>query len=177
MNAFLRSIDELSRFAAKLAALGIVVMVGLMFVGVIFRYAVNSPLIWIDEFVRYILVFTVMLAIADVMRRGENIKVDLLVELLPLKAQHAVEVAGLVAALIFALAMTGLGIDMVRFSASLGLTTAGKIDIPSAWVESALPLGGMLLSLATFARLIRLLRGDPVPEPDEHISLRGDEVE
>jgi C4-dicarboxylate transporter DctQ subunit len=122
-------------------------------------------LIWVDEAVRWVLVLSVMLAVADVVRRGENIRVDLLVEKLPARLRRAVELGGLATALVFALALTWLGIDMVAFSYELGLTTAGEIDIPSAWVELALPLGGLMLALASFVRLARVWRGEPVADP------------
>jgi C4-dicarboxylate transporter DctQ subunit len=160
-----RAIDRLGAIAAAIAAVAVLAMVLLMSAGVFFRYVVGQPLIWADEAVRYILVLGVMLAVADVMRRGENIRVDLLVEPLPPRLRRMVELGGLVAALAFALALTWLGIDMVVFSYELGLTTASGIDIPSAWVEIALPIGGALLTLATFVRLVRVCRGEAVDDP------------
>lgn len=174
MDALLRFIDSLSTLAAKIATLGVVAMAGLMFVGVVFRYAVNSPLIWVDETVRYILVFTVMLGVADVMRRDENIKVNSFIEMLPPKAQRLVEIIGLITALAFGMALLWLGSEIMEFSISMGLTTAGKIDIPSAWVEAALPIGGALLSLAALARLIRAIRGETVNPPSDPLPIRND---
>ena len=160
-----RVIDRLGKAAAALAALAILAMVLLMTVGVFFRYVIGHPLAWIDEAVGYVLVFTVMLGVADVMRRGENIRVDLLVEPLRPRLRRVVEAGGLLAALVFAIALTWLGIDMVLFSYDVGITTAGEIDIPSAWVQVALPLGGAMLTLATLVRLLRLCRGETVEEP------------
>jgi TRAP-type C4-dicarboxylate transport system permease small subunit len=151
--------------AAALAALAVLGIVVLMTVGVFFRYVIGNPLAWIDEAVGYILVFTVMLGVADVMRRGENIRVDLLVEPLPPPARRAVEAGGLLAAFVFAVALTWLGVDMVLFSYEVGITTAGEIDIPSAWVQIALPIGGLMLALATLVRLVRLCRGEAVEDP------------
>jgi TRAP-type C4-dicarboxylate transport system permease small subunit len=143
-------------------------MVALMAIAVVFRYVIGQPLIWADEAVRYLLVFSVALGLADVMRRGENIRVDIVLEMVRPRTRRIIEVAGLLAALIFGLSLVWLGADMVAFSADLELTTAGKIDIPSAWVESAIPLGGILLSLATLIRLLRVIRGEPVQQPGGH---------
>lgn len=160
-----RTIDRLGAVAAGIAALGVLAMVALMAAAVVFRYVIGQPLIWADEAVRYLLVFSVALGLADVMRRGENIRVDLVLEMVRPRTRRIIEIAGLLAALIFGLSLAWLGADMVAFSADLGLTTAGKIDIPSAWVELALPLGGLLLSLATLIRLVRVVRGDAVQHP------------
>jgi TRAP-type C4-dicarboxylate transport system permease small subunit len=88
------------------------------------------------------------------MRRDENVSIDLLLENLGSRGRRIVEVIGLVASLIFALSVTALGIAMVRFAASMGLTTAGEIDIQSAWLEIALPLS----SRVNFRRPMTRLR-------------------
>lgn len=154
--AFLaRLIDRLGIVAVTVGAVGVLVLTLLMSWGVFSRYVLAAPIPWIDDAVRYVLAFSVMLAVADVMRRGEAIRVDVVLELLPPRVRRPVEIAGLVAALFFAVTLTWLGVDMVMFSADLGLTTASTIDVPSAWVEAALPLGGALLTLATAIRLWR----------------------
>jgi TRAP-type C4-dicarboxylate transport system permease small subunit len=168
MHYVSRAIDRLGTIAAGVAALGVLAMVALMAAAVVFRYVIGQPLIWADEAVRYLLVFSVALGLADVMRRGENIRVDLVLELVQPRTRQIIEIAGLLAALIFGLSLVWLGGEMVAFSLDVGLTTAGKIDIPSAWVEVALPIGGALLSLATLIRLVRVLRGEPVQQPGGH---------
>ncbi|HEX2510719.1 MAG TPA: TRAP transporter small permease [Microvirga sp.] len=174
MELFARAVDRLGSAAAGFAAVGVLAMVAIMAVGVVFRYGVGQPLVWVDEAVRYLLVFSVLLGLAEVMRRGDNIRVDLVLESVSPQSRRMMEIAGLAAALLFGLALTWLGGEMVAFSADLGLTTAGKIDIPSAWVEAALPLGGVLLSLATVVRILRIARGDPVQEPGGHVPAGSD---
>lgn len=169
-----RAIDRLGSLAAALAALGVLAMVAIMALGVVFRYAIGQPLVWADEAVRYLLVFSVLLGLAEVMRRGDNIRVDVVLDRMSPKARRIVEIAGLVAALAFGLALVWLGADMVAFSAEMGLTTAGKIDIPSAWVEAGLPLGGVLLSLSTAVRIYRLLRGEHVDDQSGHVPAGND---
>ena len=168
MDVIGRIVDRLGTVAVAIAALGVLAMVALMGAAVVFRYVIGHPLIWADEAVRYLLVFSVALGLADVMRRGENIRVDLVLDLVRPRTAWAIEIVGLVAALAFGLALVWLGSDMVAFSLDVGLTTAGKIDIPSAWVESALPIGGILLSLAAGVRLLRVLLGKPVDSPGGH---------
>ncbi|MBX6369848.1 MAG: TRAP transporter small permease [Rhodospirillales bacterium] len=165
MRVIGRFIDRLGAAAAALAALAVLAMVALMATGVFFRYVVGHALGWTDEAVGYVLVLTVMLGVADVMRRGENIRVDVIADRLPPRLRRAVEIGGLVAALVFAVALTWLGAEMVAFSAEVGLTTAGEIDIPSAWVQVVLPLGGVLLTLATLNRLLRVCTGATVEDP------------
>jgi C4-dicarboxylate transporter, DctQ subunit len=174
MSKVLALIDRIGGVAAALAALGVIVLTLLIFAGVVARYGLGSAIPWIDEAVRYVLLFTVMLGVADVMRRGENIQVDLFSEALPDRGKRIIEIAGLVTAAVFAAALVWLGADMVKFSREMGLTTAGKIDIPSAWVEIALPFGGFLLLLATLARLIRVLRREPVLRPGGHLPSGSD---
>lgn len=174
MQQFARLVDRLGVAAAGLAAFGILAMVAIMAIGVVFRYAVGQPLVWVDEAVRYLLVFSVLLGLAEVMRRGDNIRVDLVLETVSPQSRRIIEIGGLAAALLFGLALIWLGAEMVAFSAELGLTTAGKIDIPSAWVEVALPLGGVLLSLATAARIFRIVRGERVLEPGGHVPTGSD---
>jgi len=174
MRHILSAIDRLGSYAAVLAALGVILLTALIVMGVFARYWLGNAISWVDEAARYVLLYTVMLGVADVMRRGENIQVDLFSEALPERGKWIVEIAGLCAAAIFAGALVWLGADMMKFSVEMGLTTAGKIDIPSAWVELALPAGGALLLLATLARLIRVVRRQAVMRPGGHLPAGSD---
>ncbi len=165
MRRLTHGIDVLVDLALSLAAVGVLIMTAIMAVGVGARYLFGQPLPWADDAVRYVLVFSVMLAAADVMRRGDDIKVDLILDHLGARGRRVIEIAGLVAALIFATALVLLGVDMVSFAREMCLTTAGTIDIPSHWVEIALPMGGGLIALATIARLIRVIGGGDPTEP------------
>ena len=172
-----RLIDGLGSVAVALGALGVIAMTFLMTAGVFYRYVLKQPIVWADEAASYLLVFSVMLAVADVMKRGDNIRVDLFLDMFGNRGRYIIELAGLLTALVFAAALTWLGIEMVRFSADMGLTTAKKIDVPSWWVEIALPIGGLLLTLATVVRLGRFVSGAAIEDPGSHDAPAGSDRE
>ena len=72
-----RGVDALCRIGAWLGALVALAMAGLLGYAVVLRYFLNRPVAWTDELVAYLVVFLVMLAGAEVMRRGEHLSVDL----------------------------------------------------------------------------------------------------
>jgi C4-dicarboxylate transporter DctQ subunit len=75
-----RAVDLLIRAAGAFASLLILAMTAIVGYGVAARYLFGQPQVWTDELVSYLVVLLVMTAAAEVLRRGEHISIDLLVE-------------------------------------------------------------------------------------------------
>lgn len=136
---------------------------------VVMRYAFNRPPAWVDDAVGFLLVGIVMLAAAQVLRRGEHIGVDLLTARLPERARRWADAWAALGALAAALVLVANGWSTAMFSRSLGILAEGNVEIPVYWVQLLLPLGGLMMALVALEALARIAAGAPplvVPRHD-----------
>ena len=102
------------------------------------RYGFNRPPAWVDDVVGFLLVLIVMLAAAQMLRRGEHIGVDLLVtsRLGPRARRWARRWVAL-AALAASLVLVVNGWSTAMLSRQLGLVAEGHVEIPVYWRSSS----------------------------------------
>jgi TRAP-type C4-dicarboxylate transport system permease small subunit len=131
---------------------------------VVMRYAFNRPPAWVDDAVGFLLVGIVMLAAAQVLRRGEHISVDLLASRLSPRSRRWADAWAGLAALAAGLVLAANGWSTAMFSRSLGIVAEGNVEIPVFWVQLALPLGGAMMALVALESLARLAAGEPPAE-------------
>lgn len=159
MNAFERAVDAIARAAGAVAAVSVLLMMLIVGYGVVLRYGFGQPQVWTDELVAYLVVLAVMLAAAEVLRRGEHISIDLLTERLGARARRGIDIAGMIAVIALSAVLVVSGYDMAAFSQSMGIRSTGHLATPEWIPQAALPLGYGLLALAALSRLLRLLAG------------------
>lgn len=159
-----RAVRRLTDAAAALAAASVLVSLALVCYSVAMRYLAGAPEPWVDEMVGYVLVASVMFAIAEALRRGEHISIDLLTRKLGARSRRASRALGLVAVAATAAVLLAEGWDMVAFSRMVGIRSVGYLDLPIWTVQVMVPLGGALLLLAAFAELLRLAAGLPAED-------------
>ncbi len=163
--SLLDSVDRrLARFSVSLGALLVLVTVALVSYSVVMRYLLNTPQTWTDELVGYFLVCIVMLGVAESLRRGEHIGVDLLTERLPARARKVADIWGMVAVIAVAVAMIYSSYQMVAFSYEVELFSDGYVEAPLWIPQSALLIGYGLLALSATNRLLRLMLDLPLPD-------------
>ena len=129
------------------------------------RYFFARPEPWVDEAVGYVLVASVSFAIAEALRKGEHISVDILTERLGSRGQRFVQVLGLLAVTLTAIILVSEGWEMVAFSRMAGIRSIGYLAIPIWTAQALVPAGGALLLLAALAELLRLAAGLPGEAP------------
>jgi TRAP-type C4-dicarboxylate transport system permease small subunit len=147
-----------------LSAAALLVSLALIAWAVVMRYALNRPPAWVDDAVGFLLVGIVMLAAAQVLRRGEHISVDLLASRLSPRARRWADAWAALAALAAGLVLAANGWSTAMFSRSLGIVAEGNVEIPVFWVQLALPLGGAMMALVALESLARLAAGEPPAE-------------
>ena len=142
---------------------GAAILVALALIGwsVVMRYGFNRPPPWVDEVVGFLLVGIVMLAAADVLRRGEHIAVDVLTGRLRGRAQLCAQAWSALATLAAASILVVNGWNSAMFSRTLGIVSEGHLELPVFWLMLLLPLGGLLLLLTASEALVRLAIGAP----------------
>jgi TRAP-type C4-dicarboxylate transport system permease small subunit len=130
-------------------------VVGIVLVGVVFRYVLNRSLPWTDEVVRYLFVWFTLLGAAVTLREREHIRVEYFVAKLPARARRLVEATVLVAVCAYLAALTVLGAQWVW--ATRGACTSALQWPLNLFFYAALPCSSAL-SLGYAIR--RLRRGE-----------------
>ncbi|MBT7876886.1 MAG: TRAP transporter small permease [Gammaproteobacteria bacterium] len=169
---FLFYLESTTRWLSTLSlAVGALVSVMLAFIvgySVLMRYLFNHPQTWTDELSGYLLVLIVMMGLAEALRRGDHIGVDLLTSRLSEKGRRLIEIWGMLAVIAFSTILLTSSWQMVAFSYSVGLISDGYVEAPMWIPQSTQLIGFSLLILAAVNRLIQLLTGF---DPDRHPEL------
>lgn len=161
VRALGRAIGIINGIALGISAAAVLVSLVLIGWSVVMRYVFNAAPIWVDEVVGFMLVGIVMLAAAEVLRRGEHIGVDLFTAKLTGRARLWVQAWGSLAALAVALILIVNGYRTAMFSRMLGIVTEGHLELPVYLLMLFLPLGGVLMLLTALEALVRLASGAP----------------
>jgi TRAP-type C4-dicarboxylate transport system permease small subunit len=164
MRVVARLLGALTQAAAALSAALVLVSLALIAWAVLMRYALNRPPAWVDDTVGFMLVGVVMLAAAQVQRRGEHIGVDLLAARLSARGRRWMDAWAAAASLAAAAVLVVNGWSTAMFSRMLGIVAEGNVEIPVFWIQLALPLGGAVMGLVALESLARLAAGMPPAE-------------
>lgn len=129
----------------------IVVMFSLTLAQVVFRYLLDSPLVWSEEVVRYLLVWTSMIGAAGALRIGSHF--SLITFVAHLRSRQAAAVSLLVdaAVAIFAAVVLVQGIQMTAHGFA---EQAVSFPVSMGWFYLAVPVGGGLMLWHVAARTV-----------------------
>ena len=150
-RAYDRFVWVLETFSAVL----LLVMLGVVLVGIFYRYVVDESLSWYDEFAGYILVWLTMYGSVLALAKRKHISFDTLVERLPPGARRVADVVCDLCVMSFSLVLLVAGWQLVREMAD---ETA--ISVPAlrmAWIYSVMPISGGLMFLIGLVQLTRAL--------------------
>jgi TRAP-type transport system small permease protein len=136
----------------------LVLMVVLVFLGVFFRYVLDSSLAWYDEFASYLLVWLTFYGAVAASYRDRHIGFDLVVN-------RFTPSPGRVARIVAELFVLGFQVVLFYYgwvlTQKMGNETAVSLPwIKMAWVYSVLPIAGGLMLLISLERLGHLLFGN-----------------
>lgn len=142
-------------------------MLGIVLLGIFYRYVVDEALSWYDEFAGYTLVWLTMYGSVLALAKRKHISFETLVEKMPPRARRAAEIFGLLCVMAFSLVLLVSGWELIREMAD---ETAVSLPwVKMAWVYSVLPVSGALMTFIGAVQLVELLvplrspRAEPVP--------------
>ena len=154
-KAYERLVVILQAYSAVL----ILVMLGVVLLGVFYRYVVDSALSWYDEFAGYTLVWLTMYGSVAALARGKHICFETLVEKLSRGKQRVVEAFATLCVLGFSLVLLVSGWVLIREMAEE--TSVSLPEVKMAWIYSVMPLSGAFMVLIGVVQLIkRFARSD-----------------
>ena len=157
MTATLRTLDLLCE---ALAALLMCALCTVVFVGVVYRYVLVSPIPWTEEVARLCLVWVSFVGAYLAMRRGRHIAMDTIYVLFGPRARWICDAVGLGVLAAFLLVLMWYG---ARYSSAFWNARSPYLGFRMGLVYLALPVGAGLLLLAILPGL-RALRGGAAHE-------------
>lgn len=167
LRPVLRAIDMVCAIGAAVAAIGCAVMAIMLVTEVIATSFFNWSQPWAVEFSGYSLLTVFFAGSGWALRQGAHIRVTLVTQVLPLRAAWAMDVLASFGALIVTSYASYALIRYAWRSAELGSVSTYLSQTPLALPQGLLAVSFVLLALALFARLVRLLTGEP-PEVAPH---------
>lgn len=115
------------------------------------RYAIS----WAEEVIVYLIVWGIMIAASQLVRKDAHVRPDLLLRILPPAAQRWFEILNCLTALIFCLGMTWYGWSIVATSWQLDERSSSDLQFPIWLYSAAVPTGFLLMSGRYLIRLYR----------------------
>jgi TRAP-type C4-dicarboxylate transport system permease small subunit len=153
-----RLLDRLFDAAAYVAAffmVGTLVMVLVAIVGRMLNVFVPGT----DAYAGYCMAASGFLALAHTLKRGEHIRVTLVLEHVPARARRALELWSLAAATVLALAFAWYSIRLTFQSWQFNDISTGN-DATPLWIpQIAMAFGTIVLAIAFVDELVREWRG------------------
>ena len=133
------------------AAVLLVLMVVVVCLGVFFRYALNSALVWYDEFASYLLVWLTFYGAVVASYRRRHIGFEVVVDRFDPKTRRIIDFIGECFVLSFQFVLFYYGWLLVE---KMGEASAISLTwIKMGWVYSVLPITGGLMLLISLMRL------------------------
>ena len=157
------AVGRVSRLAAGLGAVIALAILGIVIYAVVMRYLFAAPQVWTDEMASFLMVLMVMLGVAETLRRGEHIGVDLLTGRLGPRGRRLVEIWSMAAVLVVSGVLFASALGMTRFSRLVGIVSEGHMEVPMWIPQSSILIGMALLIIAAANRLLRLLTAPDDP--------------
>ena len=138
------------------AALLIVAEIGVLFAGVLSRYFLNAPLVWTDEVASILFLWLASMGAVVAFRRGEHMRMTVLVSKVSPKWQAFLDTTAVSAALAFLLLILW---PAYEYAAEEAVITTPALELSNAWRAAALPVGLALMSVMGVVRLARIRDG------------------
>jgi TRAP-type C4-dicarboxylate transport system permease small subunit len=129
----------------------------IVLIEIVRRYVFQSSSIWGEETARYAFVYLVYVAVAEVAKTRDHIRIDLVPSRLGPKGRFALYLYFdclylLLASLVFYYSLAAMKLSIGNDTWMTGL------DLNVAWAQAALPLGAMLLAYRVVQRFVGTVR-------------------
>ena len=135
------------------AAMLVLAEVGVLLMGVIWRYALHRPLIWSDELASILFLWLAMLGSVVALRRGEHMRMTALVNGRSPQTRALLETFAIAASVAFLALVLAPAFD---YAAEERFIVTPALEISNGWRAAAIPLGMGLMLVTALLRLPRV---------------------
>ncbi|MCP4233433.1 MAG: TRAP transporter small permease [Aestuariibacter sp.] len=151
----MQTITRISKILAIAGAFAYFVIGLMLCYEVVARYLFNAPTIWAAELSQLFLVWGTFVSVAAILHRREHITITLLTERFSPAIRRVQETAVLLAIALLAFAVVWYGTPIAWDSLERGRTTGSMLNIPTFWMEAAVPTGFALLGMQALVEALR----------------------
>lgn len=148
-------VNAISLAGGAVGAVLVAVVLVVTAVSVFSRYVLARPILGVDEGTGFLVVAIVMFGAAEALRRGDHIRIDLILDHAGPRLRRALDIWSNAAVLAFAVLLVRTAWHTVTFSRDFGAYSDGYLALPLWIPQSALLVGGALLALQAAAGLVR----------------------
>ena len=146
------ALDKALRIFTEIpAAILVLAEVAILFAGVIWRYALNSPLFWSDEVAGLLFLWLVMLGAVIALRRGAHMRMTAVVSVLPPRAQRFLATFS---ALVVAIFVAVILVPAASYVVDENLMMSPALQIPDSWRVAGLLVALVLLLIIALRQLL-----------------------
>jgi TRAP-type C4-dicarboxylate transport system permease small subunit len=157
-------VDKLSNLFARLfdvfaaaAALLLLAMVAVVTADILMRNSLGIGFSWANEVTEYALYIITLLTAPWLLRRGQHVRIDMALVILPPRVAWTMEALADIVGLAASLMLIWYGTIMSVQSARLGSLTIKNLVFPEWWLLAPLPVCFALVALEFVFRFQRLL--------------------
>ena len=154
--AFGRLLDAL----ATAAALILLAMVVVVTADILLRNVVGVSFSWANEVSEYALYVMTLLTAPWLLRRGQHVRLDIILTMVPPRVAWLMEAAGDMLGFAVCITLIRYGLDMTLDSARIGAVTIKNLVFAEWWLLAPLPAAFALLAVEFVFRFQRLLTGE-----------------
>jgi len=144
----------------NLATILMMAATALMFYEAVSRTVVSESHWWAEEAVRFLVVWSVMLAFGLSTRHGNYIRMDLFIDNAPRSVQRIGAWINCLAGLAFSILVVVAGVLGSMHLYRVGMMTESNLDLPLWLVRLALPIGAVFYALYFVSLAILLWKGE-----------------
>ncbi|MDR2174442.1 MAG: TRAP transporter small permease [Synergistaceae bacterium] len=146
-------VEKFNLATGYLCGLGILAMGLVLFYEVACRYFFDSPTIWAQETSVYLFMWTMLAGSAYTLMRGKHVRIDLIIERLPRKAQCGLDILTSLVGIAFSAVVSWQAWEMMLASFKYGKLSATLLRIP-VWIPQCSLLLGFVLLTFQFAFIV-----------------------
>jgi TRAP-type mannitol/chloroaromatic compound transport system permease small subunit len=170
MSSLVRRIEALIDLLGTATLYLTLVMISLVAVNVLLRYAFSFGSVWAQELEWHLLATVILLGMSHALQRGDNVRVDVFYADFSARAKFAVDVLSDVLLFLIALLFVKLSWGYVLQSWSIGETSADPGGIPMRWaIKGLMPVGFVLVALHAAAALVRRVAAERERQEAAHV--------
>jgi TRAP-type transport system small permease protein len=142
------------------AALILLAMVVIVTADILLRNFVGASFSWANEVSEYALYLMTLLSAPWLLRRGQHVRLDIILTVVPPRVAWLMEAAGDLLGFAVCLTLIRYGLDMTLDSARIGAVTIKNLVFAEWWLLAPLPAAFALLAVEFVFRFQRLLTGE-----------------
>jgi TRAP-type C4-dicarboxylate transport system permease small subunit len=149
---------KLLDFLAVIAALLLLAMVVVVTGDILLRNLFVKGFVWANEVSEYALYLITLLTAPWLLRRGQHVRLDLVLTAVPRRIAWILEAAGDIVGFVVCLGMIRYGTLMTIDAWKSGSITIKNLIFPEWWLLVPLPATFLLLAIEFVFRFLRLLK-------------------